>query len=59
MNILRALIVDEIAQVLVVSSRGKQRQRAIKRKIKKWPIKKKGVDNNVKIDIIQAISIIK
>ncbi|HRR06743.1 MAG TPA: hypothetical protein P5105_05620 [Victivallales bacterium] len=34
-------IIDEILEEKVVSSRGKRNQRAVKRKIKGWPIKKR------------------
>ena len=59
MEQLRMQIVDEVAQEMAVSSRGQHRQRALKRKIKNWPIKKKGIDNSERIDIAQAIIIIK
>jgi len=59
MEQLRMQIVDEVAQEAAVSSREQRRQRALKRKMKNWPIKKAGIDNNGEIDISQAISIIK
>jgi hypothetical protein len=37
---LRREIIDEIAQRKVVSSRGLSRERAVKRKMKSWRIKK-------------------
>lgn len=37
---LRQEMINEIAQLKSVSSRGKSRQRAVKRKLKKWKIKK-------------------
>jgi hypothetical protein len=40
MKKLRREIIDEIAQRKVVSSRGLSRQRAVKRKMKSWHIKK-------------------
>lgn len=59
MEELRMLIVDEVAQEARISSRGQFRQRAVKRKIKKWPIKRRGRRNRGKINIIQAILVIK
>lgn len=52
-------IVDEVAQEMAVSSRGQHRQRALKRKIKNWPVKKRGIDNSEKINMAQAIIVIK
>ena len=37
-----ASIIDEILEEKTVSSRGKKNQRAVKRKMKGWPIKKRG-----------------
>lgn len=59
MKQLREQIIDEIAQEHVVSSRGQRRQRALKRKMMSWPVKKRGIDNTAQFNMIQAISILK
>ena len=59
MEQLRMQIVDEVAQEMAVSSRGQHRQRALKRKMKNWPVKKRGIDNSEKINMAQAIIVIK
>lgn len=49
-------LLDEILEERVSSSRGKRKQRAVKRKMKGWPIKKSGKVG--KIDPEKAIEVL-
>ncbi|MDD5698729.1 MAG: hypothetical protein PHH77_08960, partial [Victivallaceae bacterium] len=51
------LILEEILEERVVSSRGRRNQRAVKRKMKGWPIKSE-YPKGSKINFIEAIKVL-
>jgi hypothetical protein len=53
------LVLDEILQERAVSSRGRRRPRAVKRKISKYPVRRRHPSQAASREIAQAVFIVK
>jgi hypothetical protein len=52
-------VLDEILQEPVVSSRGRRTPRGVKRKISKFPVRRRPASPSTSVDIEKAIQIVK